>query len=325
MPRELNRPLPELWRVGSWDLNIPPGRLSSPKAECPSNRGKLNRRRDRQLPRPRRPLRHPLQRRRHRPHPPSQPRPTPRREQPRRPSPHRLRQPTQHRRRVLRPRRRHRSHRRIATARQPPHATMTITTMTITTTPSPRTHPHQTCRRRGHPAWRATVAVDVDAVGGVGASLDAPGRHRRPVPDGLTSSEQSELADLHFRESRGGTTRCRRGDLYLDPTRFSPGGVRGGRVRPGGPSDVSEPRPPSTYPPRNRPPSPNFSGVLVPDWKSVCVRPAPRGLDPLVLDLARRPTGDRVRPDWRLRPPVLVVRSALLPRAQRRGPSTESC
>jgi hypothetical protein len=60
-----------------------------------------------------------------------------------------------------------------------------------------------------------------------------------PAPAQATRGQRLEPptnprgSDLHFRQSRGGTTRCRRGDLYPNPTRFSPGGVLGGRVKSG--------------------------------------------------------------------------------------------
>ena len=75
---------------------------------------------DRQLPAPppraRRPLRHPVLRRRHRADPPDQPRLPPRGQQPRPPSPRRgVRRRQGHRRRVLHPRRRRRGHHRMIT------------------------------------------------------------------------------------------------------------------------------------------------------------------------------------------------------------------
>ena len=78
----------------------------------------MRRSRNQHLHRPpsrsRRPRRHHVQRRRHRPHPPGQPRATPGREQPCHPGARRrLRRQQEHRRRILRPRRRHRSHERI--------------------------------------------------------------------------------------------------------------------------------------------------------------------------------------------------------------------
>jgi type II secretory pathway predicted ATPase ExeA len=83
-----------------------------------------DRRRDRQLhqppPQTRRTLRHPVQRRRARPDPPSQPRTPQSSEQPRRPSPRRrLRHQQSHRRRIQHPSRRHRSHDRMTTTATP--------------------------------------------------------------------------------------------------------------------------------------------------------------------------------------------------------------
>jgi type II secretory pathway predicted ATPase ExeA len=79
---------------------------------------------DRQLPAPppatRRPQRPPVQRRRHRTHPPAQPWHPPRGQQPRPPGPgRRVRRRQGRGRRVRRPRRRHRGHRRLITTATP--------------------------------------------------------------------------------------------------------------------------------------------------------------------------------------------------------------
>jgi hypothetical protein len=84
----------------------------------------------------------------------------------------------------------------------------------------------------------------------------APDHDRTPKPGNTTTHSTCPPSELVVDVP---TIMRRRGDLYLDPTRFSSGGVPGVRVRPGRPVRCPGTTPLLTDPPQNRCQSPDSS------------------------------------------------------------------
>jgi hypothetical protein len=163
-------------------------------------------------------------------------------------------------------------------------------------TSTPSTGALPASARSGHPA-RSSVLLADDPVekkqglpGGhesepsdkcrrsTGATLGVVGhRPRRAVPEGVGRrptlrlglsgvpdelvGEVGEAASTSGLLVDASTILCRRGDLYLNPTRFSPSGVRSGRVKPGKSGQFPGPTPLPPYPPQSGGWSPNFFDI----------------------------------------------------------------